>query len=94
MTTLQNDFASFQLPDASETAQIIAWLRNAGLDSLEVTVGERSFKIVLSPVATPESVAAQISEATLKHDDAIAVKAPISASCRSCAPCRMFHWPL
>ncbi|MFT8802223.1 MULTISPECIES: acetyl-CoA carboxylase biotin carboxyl carrier protein [Gluconobacter] len=76
MTTLQNDFALFQLPDVGETAQIIGWLRNAGLDGLEVTAGERSFKIVLNPVAIPEAAAFQISEETPERDDTVAVKSP------------------
>ncbi|WP_317214189.1 acetyl-CoA carboxylase biotin carboxyl carrier protein subunit [Gluconobacter sp. GP1] len=76
MTTLQNDFASFQIPTAGETAQIIGWLRNAGLDSLEVTAGERSFKIVLSPVSVPATTALQGPASRPKGDEPVAVKSP------------------
>ncbi|UMM09131.1 hypothetical protein MKW11_03425 [Gluconobacter frateurii] len=76
MTSLQNDFALFQIPTADETAQIIGWLRNAGLDSLEVTAEERSFKIVLSPITASEPAAVQIPETAPKQDDTVAVKSP------------------
>lgn len=76
MTSLQNDFALFQIPTANETAQIIGWLRNAGLDSLQVTAEERSFKIVLSPITASEPAAVQIPEAAPTQDETVAVKSP------------------
>lgn len=76
MTTLQNDFASFHIPTSDETAQIIAWLRSAGLDSLEVTAEGHSFKLVLNQTAFPKRTAVEISESFSKHDDIVAVRSP------------------
>lgn len=76
MTTLHQDFASFQLPNPEETAQIIHWLRAAGLDKLEITVGERSFNITLPPLAPSAIIPVEAPASPPKGNDPTPVKSP------------------